>query len=132
MIFKLFQEKGNIRKYFGHRSGMIDALFLDFEAAIVEEVEEVLPGLQSGLSFLGSISIPTKVIILSLPIRGDVNLLFYSPTKGYLLRCFDGILDDNQLIIRTTGDDSAYLMNYLRELQELINKEVKEHNETLG
>jgi len=132
MIFKLFQEKGNIRKYLSHRSGMIDSLSLDFDAAIVDEVEEILPGMQSGLSFLGSISIPTKVVILSIPVSGDVNLLFYSPTKGYLLRCFDGIVEDSQLIIRTTGDDSTYLLNYLHELQEQINKEVMEHNAALG
>ena len=132
MIFKLFQENGNIRKYLSHRSGMIDSLSLDFDAAIVDEVEEIIPGMQSGLSFLGSISIPTKVVILSIPVRGDVNLLFYSPTKGYLLRCFDGIFEDSQLIIRTTGDDSTYLLNYLHELQEQINKEVMEHNAALG
>lgn len=132
MIFKLFQEKGNIRKYLSHRSGMIDFLSLDFDAAIVDEVEEILPGMQSGLSFLGNISIPTKVVILSIPVRGDVNLLFYSPTKGYLLRCFDGIFEDSQLIISTTGDDSTYLLNYLHEFQEQMNKEVMEHNAALG
>lgn len=127
MIFKIFQERGALRRYL-EQGGSKMPLNLDFDRAKVSWIEEESPVAPDSMSFLGSLHIPRKIALIEIPAGGNLDLLFHSPEKGYLLKCLDAILEGSTLTIRYANDDPEILLSYLKELQGEINREAASYN----
>ena len=125
MIFKIFQERGALSRYL-EKGGSNAPLELDFGHTRISWVEEESPVTPDSMSFLGSLHIPRKIALIEVPVRGNRELLFHSPAKGYLLKCLDAILEGDTLTIRYANEDPAVLLAYLRSLQDEINREAAE------
>lgn len=122
MVFKIFQDKGSLEGYFSKNPGWCDMLVMDFDRVRQEAVE-----MTAGNSWAASLR--QKVQRLEVPVSGNLELLYYSPTRGYGILCLDASLDGGVLSV-LCGERAAFqVLGFLRNFQEEVNQEAALHNQ---
>lgn len=128
MTIRLFSEMRNLEEDLRGRKHSVELLDLDFEGSRVEVVEEPETAAAGSLSFLGTVVLPRRIRLVSIPVRGNPDLLRYAPPGGALLQPLEGILEEGILVVKWMEGDPAPLFAYLKDQQGKLNRIVEEHN----